>query len=318
MRNEIRMAVRLSEALEDETFELQGEALELLDQGKTNEAIEKISSAWEMLPEPKFNTSCSYTILSDLIEIFNATGKYEDSKNILKEWIEDIENSGYKIIETTPYILLGETLLYLNEPGEAKEAFVLAAKYGATKRDMEDKPAFYFDVAKKKITGDEEILKRFSDVVLNTDRKSNSVLNELSDEISERIEELSEQGNDLYDEENFNEALVIWKEALDLIPAPQNSYAETLWLESSIADIYYQLGDWAQALQHFINAKGNLETNAYENPFIMLRLGQIYFNLGELDEAKEYLVRGYMLEGEELFEDEDQKYLDFLKQHIKN
>ena len=102
---------------------------------------------------------------------------------------------------------------------------------------------------------------------------------------------------------------MVWKEALDLIPVPQNSRAETLWLESSIGDIYYHLGNREQALQHFINAKGNLETNAYENPFIMLRLGQIYFDLGELDEAKEYLMRGYMLEGEELFEDEEEKYI---------
>jgi hypothetical protein len=44
-----------------------------------------------------------------------------------------METSGYKIYETTPYILYGETLLFLNYPNEAKEAFYRATKYGATK-----------------------------------------------------------------------------------------------------------------------------------------------------------------------------------------
>jgi tetratricopeptide (TPR) repeat protein len=317
MKNEIRKAVALPEELEDETFELQGDAMALLDEGKTDEAVEKILSAWEKLPEPRFNTSCSHTILIDLIEIFNAAGKYEESKRFLKEWIEDLESSGYKIWETTPYILLAETLLFLGQPDDAKEAFYQAMKYGATKRDMDDKPSFYFEIAKKKMIGNEEIMERFTNEVLNRNRQSSRIIEELSDEVSDRIEELSEKGNVLYEENNLQEAVDVWKKALELIPAPQNSYAESLWLESSIGDVYYLSGKINEALQHFLNAKGNLEENAYENPFIMLRLGQLYLDLEAIEEAKEYLIRAYMLEGEELFEEEDKKYLNFLKQHVK-
>ena len=316
MKKEIRMAVSLPEELEDETFELQGDALALLAEGKTSEAVEKILSAWEKLPEPKFNTSCSHTILADLIEIFNAAGQYEESRTILHAWIEDLETSGYKIIETTPYILLAETHLFLGQPDASKLAFYQAVGHGATKRDMDDKPYFYFEIAKQKITGNEEIMERFTNEVLNTGKVSGRVREELSDEISERTDELSEEGSQLYEENDPLGALAVWKKALELVPAPQNTYAEAMWLESSIGDVYYLRAELAVALQHFLNAKDNLESNAYENPFVMLRLGQLYFDLGAPHEAKEFLIRGYMLEGEELFEEEEEKYFNFLKQHI--
>ncbi len=149
MKEEIRQAVRLTPELEDQTFDMQGEAFELLEDNKPEEAAAKIREAWNLLPEPKFNTSCSDTILCDLIEILTTIGKHEEAKQILAEWTNDQETSGYKVYETTPFILSGENFLYLNEIENAKEQFHKAAKYGATKRDFEDKPAFYFDIAKK-------------------------------------------------------------------------------------------------------------------------------------------------------------------------
>lgn len=141
---------RLSEKLEDQTFNLQGEAFELLEEGKKEEAVNRIKQAWNLLPEPKFNTLCSHTILSDLSEILMAAGKHEDAKTLLESWIHDIENCGFKIYVTTPYILLGNTFMHLHNIDNAKEQFYKAIKYGATKRDFSDYPTFYFEVAKRK------------------------------------------------------------------------------------------------------------------------------------------------------------------------
>ena len=38
--------------------------------------------------------------------------------------------------------------------------------------------------------------------------------------------------------------------------------------------------------------------------------------MGEKDAASQYLARAYMLEGEELFKDEDSKYLVLLKSKL--
>ena len=53
-----------------------------------------------------------------------------------------------------------------------------------------------------------------------------------------------------------------------------------------------------------------------ENPFIMLRLGETCYELGDVNKAKEYLLRAYILEGHSIFENEDEKYFDVIKGEI--
>ena len=50
------------------------------------------------------------------------------------------------------------------------------------------------------------------------------------------------------------------------------------------------------------------------NPFVLLRLGEALFELGDKDSAREYLLRAYMLAGDDLFADGlDSRYLEFLR-----
>lgn len=318
MKNDIRIAVSIPEELENEIFDLTDGSAELLEEGKTEAALEKIKLAWGKLPEPRYNTPVSDMVLCELIPLLNATGKYEEALQEIKDWILDLETCGYKIYHTHPYILHGETLLFLGNADLAKEAFYQAVKYGATKRDFSDKPAFYFDIARKKLMVNEEILELFRKEVLTLSipiPRTESA--ELSEELSERIEVLSEQGNDLFDDEQFRECIEIWSEALALIPHPQHLYGETFWLETSIGDCYFMLNEYGQSQVHFLNAKGNIETNAYENPFVMLRLGELFFEMEDFNNAKEFLLRAYMLEGKEIFDAEREKYFNFLKENVK-
>lgn len=54
----------------------------------------------------------------------------------------------------------------------------------------------------------------------------------------------------------------------------------------------------------------------------MLRLGESCLELGDEKNALEYLLRAYMIEGEDIFtpdengEDNGTKYFDFLRSHI--
>ncbi len=47
-----------------------------------------------------------------------------------------------------------------------------------------------------------------------------------------------------------------------------------------------------------------------------MRLGQSAFEIGKMEEAREYLLRAYMLEGDDIFSDEDEKYLDCIRDLI--
>jgi len=138
----------------------------------------------------------------------------------------------------------------------------------------------------------------------------------MDDQILDKIDQLSEDGNAFCDQGNYQEAIRIWNEALNLIPQPRHLHAESLWLEASIGDAFFLQGDFQNALQHFENAKRNIIENAYENPFIMLRLGQCYLESADTEAAQEYLLRAYMMEEKEIFEEEPPKYFDFLADNI--
>ena len=54
-----------------------------------------------------------------------------------------------------------------------------------------------------------------------------------------------------------------------------------------------------------------------DNPMVHLNKGICHFELNQLDQAADALARAYMLEGENIFTDQNLKYLDFLKTKIE-
>lgn len=141
-------------------------------------------------------------------------------------------------------------------------------------------------------------------------------MGKLPEKIIQLIDELGEVGSDLYDEGDYEGAIGTWGKALDLIPEPRNRFAESQWLETSIGDAYFLLEDNERALEYLLQAKRNIESNAYESPFLMLRLGQALLETGQQEDATQYLLSAYMFEGEELFAEEDGKYLEFLRSRV--
>jgi hypothetical protein len=56
---------------------------------------------------------------------------------------------------------------------------------------------------------------------------------------------------------------------------------------------------------------------AIGNPFLHLRLGQVLLDANEHDAAADELMRAYIGGGEELFANEDVRYLAFLRTRAK-
>ncbi len=57
--------------------------------------------------------------------------------------------------------------------------------------------------------------------------------------------------------------------------------------------------------------------DAIGNPFIHLRLGQCQYELGNEEQAADELARAYMVAGDEIFDTDDPKYLEFIKSKIQ-
>ena len=142
-------------------------------------------------------------------------------------------------------------------------------------------------------------------------------MDELTQERSERLDELAEAGNAFCDTEEYEKALEVWETALKLIPEPRNAYGESMWFEASIGYLYFLWEEYETALGYFDRARGNLSGQGYGNPFVMLMLGETCLELGDESNAVEYLLRAYMLEGPEVFEGENEKYFDFLKERVE-
>ena len=139
-------------------------------------------------------------------------------------------------------------------------------------------------------------------------------MNELPDDIYENIQRLCAEGDSLADDQNYEEALSKYKEAWELVPDPKNEWNASTWILAAIGDTcflsgYYQSG--TEALNYALICPEGV------NPFIHLRLGQCELEKGNEIEAAEHLTRAYMLEGKDIFLQEDQKYFEFLKTKIE-
>ena len=64
---------------------------------------------------------------------------------------------------------------------------------------------------------------------------------ELSDELYDRIEELSETGNEAMESEDYAKAISCFQEALDILPEPKEDWEAYLWLVGSIGDAHFMM-----------------------------------------------------------------------------
>lgn len=125
----------------------------------------------------------------------------------------------------------------------------------------------------------------------------------------DRVEKLSRQGSALLDDD-WEAALATWNDALALVPEPKISYAESTWLYTSIGDAHHSGEQWSQAAEALQAGLACPGGNA--NAYLWLRLGESQFELGRLDDAANSLLSAYMLEGDEIFADEDPQYRGLL------
>ncbi len=318
MKNERDDELKLSEELEKEIHDLIDEAGKLLEEGNSGVSLEKIRIVWEKLPDSKYDLPLSSKLLDEMVKALNLEGRYDEAFGMIQDLTLHMESNGEEANRASPYILHGINLMFVCRPDLAKTAFYKAVKYGAVKKDFSGFPAIYFDIAKKKLIDNKEIMELFYKKVAAPLLLIDSMeIDELSDELLERIETLSKQGDDLYMEGEFEECLKVRKEALALIPQPQKLYLEAFWSEIFIGECYFKLEEFRQSLAHFLNAKRNIATNVDEHPILMLRLGELYFELDRFNEAEEFLLKAYMAEGKEIFETEEEKYFNFLKKKVK-
>jgi len=125
------------------------------------------------------------------------------------------------------------------------------------------------------------------------------------------IERLSVQGNEYVDQQEPLKGLQCFVEALELLPDPKEQWEAGTWLYTALGDTFFQLGRYDEAIENLSFAL--LCPEGSENPFILLRLGQSLYEMEDFEQAREFLLTSYRLEGYDIFAGEDQKYFDFIQ-----
>ena len=137
---------------------------------------------------------------------------------------------------------------------------------------------------------------------------------ELDDQVYSRIVQLCKAGDTLAEQGDYSQALEKYQEAFELIPDPFTDWEASTWILTVMGETLFFQGDFAEAreaLRAAMHCPG-----AIGNPYIHLRLGQAQFEMGNVERARDELVRAYMGGGEEIFQYEDAKYFDLVKASI--
>lgn len=138
---------------------------------------------------------------------------------------------------------------------------------------------------------------------------------ELSDELHQKITMLCESGDAHAEQGRYSKALSDYWAAWDLLPEPRNDWQAATWILAAIGDANFLSGD-------FVAGRDNLSSamhcpDAIGHPFLHLRLGQCQLELGDHRRAADELARALILEGPQFFDDEDPKYLDWIRPQLK-
>ena len=137
---------------------------------------------------------------------------------------------------------------------------------------------------------------------------------ELPGDAHREVTRLCEDGDAALDEERYEEAVAAFGEAWRLLPAPAERWSAATFILAGLGDALFsadRFGEAADALAHTMRCPDGIG-----NPFLHLRLGQCRLELGDEGRAADELCRAFMAEGEEIFGDEDPKYLTFLKTRL--
>jgi tetratricopeptide (TPR) repeat protein len=138
---------------------------------------------------------------------------------------------------------------------------------------------------------------------------------EIDNKTHEEITRLSQNGDAFAENGDYPKALAEYWKAFDLIPEPKTDWDAATWVLAAIGDANFLGNDFQAGVDNLSNAMHC--PGAIGNPFLHMRLGQCQFEVGNLDRAADEMTRAYALQGDEIFEEDDPKYLAFLKTRIE-
>jgi len=134
---------------------------------------------------------------------------------------------------------------------------------------------------------------------------------QLSDEVYGKIQQLCKNGDGYVTKGNIDRAMQCYEEALQLLPDPKDDWEASTWIYTAMGDACFQNKQYHEAISNLTSALKC--PNGFGNPFILLRIGESYFEAGEPEKARNYLLQAYMIDGPDIFSRENPKYFEIIR-----
>ena len=297
-------------AEEEEAFFDQIDQVYVLAESDQTEAAEELLLEIESgILDPKENCSVGAIMLDSIYAFYEQTGQLEKAlPYFLKETAFLLEKSKTEELKNIAHFITTGNIYYtLEDLDQARKYFRIAYELGKKKVFADSHPDFLFIA----LAADEDFEDFKRNFVPAADAEGEA--EELSDEQQDLMDEYCEKGNAEMDGENYAAAADWFKKAYEVLPEPKADWEASGYITASMGDALFSAGKFAEAKEQLLIAY-EFYKDEDNNPFVLLRLGEACYELGDEKAALEFLLKAYQMEGAQLFED-DKKYLKFLKKH---
>lgn len=294
---------------EEEFFNKIDQVYDLTEAADYAAAEELLLQINDGIAGPKENSSVGGIVLDSIYSFYEQTGALEKALPYFLEETDFLKGklATQKISSSRHFLTTGAIYYALRDLDNARKYLVTAYEQEGA-RIFQDENSDYLRIA---LMDDQEFAEFKETFVPNEDEEQD----ELTEEQQEQLDKLCEAGNEEMDNGNFDAAIGLFEQALEVLPHPRDNWEATAWISASIGDAHFSQDKYAEALDHLHRAY-QIYGSEDPSPFVLLRMGQSYLELNDEKNAVEYLQRAYALEGKELFED-DKKYLKFLGSKVK-
>lgn len=131
---------------------------------------------------------------------------------------------------------------------------------------------------------------------------------------TQKISDILKKAKQLTLKGNYHASITEYQKGLALLGEQPMKSKYAVMIFSGIGEAYFLQKKWEDALEYYgyaVKSDGGLG-----EPLIHLRLGQLRFELGQIEKAKDELMRAYMGGGDLMFKGEDSKYFHLIREIV--
>jgi tetratricopeptide (TPR) repeat protein len=136
---------------------------------------------------------------------------------------------------------------------------------------------------------------------------SNQCTRPLQADIRQQVEDLYLRGHRECSQHRYPAALRSFYQAWVRLPKPQTGFDSAGKILTAIGDTYFKMKKYTQALEA-LRSSLHCPSIGSNNSLTYLRLGQCLLEVGQINQARIYLLKAHNSQGDTLLSAEDPKY----------